>query len=155
MLALTTLITPEAVKVNPELLSQKKAFQELSQLLTPMGQNICQPIYDGLLKREKLGSTAIGNGIAIPHARVEGIESPKVAVLKTGPIQWDAPDLSLIEICFGMIVPAGENQTHLNLLAEVSRLLKNVEFVQQLKTAQDAKALYNTLLLANVLHHNA
>lgn len=152
MLSLTTLITPESVKVATELTSQKKAFETLSKLLTPMGMNITNQIYDGLLKREKLGSTAIGNGIAIPHARIEGIENPKVAVIKTGGITTEAPDNLPVEILFGIIVPAGDNQAHLNLLAELSALLKKGSFTEELKAADNEKSIYNALLLATVNH---
>lgn len=154
MLALTTLITPESVKVCSELDSQKKGFETLSKLLTPMGKNITQSIYDGLFKRERLGSTAIGNGIAIPHARIEEIDNPKIAVLKVEGIDSETPDNVTITILFGIIVPTAENQAHLNLLAEIATMLKNTSFVAQLNEAQDDKTLYNTLLLANVVNHD-
>lgn len=148
MLTLSSYFTPESVRIADELTSKKKAFEQLASLLTPMGQNLTNPIFDALIKREKLGSTGVGNGIAIPHARVDEISNPKLALIRTARIDVGAIDTSPVQLFFGLIVPTGENESHLNLLADLSKCIKEKALKTQLLAADSSQAMYLALLNA-------
>lgn len=149
MLSLSSFITPESVKISESTSSQKKAFELLAELLTPMGQHSTHQIFDALVKREKLGSTAIGNGVAIPHARVESIAHPKLALLRTAGVNNGETDAIPVSLFFGLIVPTEQNDTHLGILAELSRCIKESEIVEHLLASETTQAMYNVILNAS------
>ena len=103
-------------------------------------------IFDALLKREKIGSTALGNGIAIPHARINDLKTPKLAVitLQTA-IDFDAPDQKLVDILISLLVPRKESNLHLSLLKQLATILQDKKLVIQLRESKNNKALYQIL----------
>ena len=96
-----------------------------------------------LTAREKLGSTGLGQGIAIPHCRVEECPQPLGTLLTLEqPIDFDAPDDQPVDLLFALLVPGEANQQHLDILAGLARLFHQPDFCRQLRAAQDATALF-------------
>lgn len=99
------------------------------------------------MNREKLGSTGIGRGIAIPHGRMSGAEEPLALVLVSEtPINFDAIDNRPVDIFVALIVPDGDNQQHLKTLATIADKLNNKDFCKQLRSAKSDTELYQVIV---------
>lgn len=109
--------------------------------------NNSESIYTQLLEREKLGSTAIGNGVAIPHVRISHINEPHVLIcnVKQG-VDFEASDKRSVKILFLLLTPDGDLITHLNLLARISHLAKDTDFVKKASTANDPNEMCSILI---------
>ncbi len=111
-------------------------------------------VLEALDEREKLGSTGFGRGVAIPHARIEGINRPVAAFLRlAAPVDFAAADDLPVELVFGLLSPVSAGATHLHALAEISRLMRDEVLHEALLGAGDAEALY--ALLTNVPDRSA
>jgi PTS system nitrogen regulatory IIA component len=100
-------------------------------------------ILDHLITREKLGSTALGHGIAIPHCRVGNCTQPLGALLSLNtPILFDAPDDKPVDILFVLLAPKEASQQHLDILANIARLFSQRRFCERLRAARDNSTLY-------------
>lgn len=120
--------------INFEATSKKQLLNELCKLANKKFNLDERTLLENLTKREKLGSTAVGNGIAIPHANVSGISEPRVlvATLSEG-LDFNAADDQPIDIVFLLLAPDNEGSEHLQALALVSRLLRNNELTNKLR----------------------
>lgn len=106
-------------------------------------------VLDALDEREKLGSTGFGRGVAVPHARIDGINRPVTVFLRlTAPVEFDSADDLPVELVFGLLSPASAGATHLHALAEISRLMRDEALHEALLGAESTEALY--ALLTNV-----
>lgn len=106
-------------------------------------------VIDGLEEREALGSTGFGRGIAIPHARLHGLNRPVAVLLRLdSPVDFDAADGMPVDLVFGLISPANSGISHLHALASISRLARDEQTHEALTEARDAEAIY--ALLTNV-----
>lgn len=106
-------------------------------------------VLEALDEREKLGSTGFGRGVAIPHARIDGINRPVTVFLRlASPVDFDSADDLPVELVFGLLSPASAGATHLHALAEISRLMRDEALQEALLGADSPEALY--ALLTNV-----
>lgn len=106
-------------------------------------------VLEALEEREKLGSTGFGRGVAVPHARIDGINRPVTVFLRlTAPVEFDSADDLPVELVFGLLSPASAGATHLHALAEISRLMRDEALQEALLGADSTEALY--ALLTNV-----
>lgn len=104
-------------------------------------------LVSGLLAREKLGSTAMGDGIAIPHCRLRDCERAVGVVMTLAkPAAFDAPDDQPVDLIFALVVPEEATQEHLDLLADLARLLSDQAFCDALRGCRTSEALYNTTI---------
>lgn len=104
--------------------------------------------------REALGSTGFGRGVAIPHARLDGLSRPVSAFLRLeAPVDFDAADAVPVQLVFGLLSPRNAGATHLHALAAISRTMREERMYQALCEAPDAEALYG--LLSNVIDRDA
>jgi len=147
-MSLTDLIAPNAVIPALKVTSKKQAIQELAAHAAQLtGQNE-RTIAEVLLQREKLGSTGVGNGIAIPHGKL-----PKLSKLfglfarLDRPIDFEALDGQPVDLIFLLLAPEAAGADHLKALARVARLLRDPEVAQKLRNSHDAEALYAVLAL--------
>ncbi|MDP5053050.1 MAG: PTS sugar transporter subunit IIA [Congregibacter sp.] len=102
-------------------------------------------LVSGMLAREKLGSTALGNGIAIPHCRLKDCETPcGVLLTLSSSADFDAPDDDAVDLLFALVVPSEATQDHLNLLADLARLFSQSAFCDALRSCQSNQALFDT-----------
>lgn len=127
---------------------------QLSDLFAENYDLDASTILEGLEEREKLGSTGFGHGVAIPHARIEGLKRPVAALLKLEqPVEFGAADGMPVDIAFGLLSPPQAGAAHLHALAAISRLLRDDAIHEALSEAPDAEALY--ALLTNAADRDA
>lgn len=105
-----------------------------------------QTIARKLLDREELGSTALGYGIALPHARIQGIQAPRAIFMRLSQsIDFDAPDEEPVDIIFAMLVPAGANEEYLRLLAALAKMFNDPDIRERLRSATTQSEIFNIL----------
>jgi len=117
------LITSETTLVDLSFSSKKKLFEHAAELLAQAHGLKSADIFTSLFERERLGSTALGHGIAIPHGRIKGLKDSSGAFyrLKT-PLDFDAPDNQPVTLCFILLVPQDANERHLQILGELAQV---------------------------------
>lgn len=126
--------------------SKKRAFEQAG-LLFENQQGIARAkVFDCLFAREKLGSTGLGQGVAIPHGRIKGLKEAVGALLRVSePIPFDAPDGQPVSLMIFLLVPEQASQTHLDILSELAQMLSDKAFRETLLTASDAAAVHQAL----------
>jgi PTS system nitrogen regulatory IIA component len=135
------MLSDDAFLMNFDGTSKKQVLEELSKLAEiKLGIN-SRTLLENLIKREKLGSTAVGNGIAIPHANVDAIDRPFVFVstLVNG-LDFNSTDDLAVDIVFLLIAPHNKGSEHLQALALISRLLRNKELTTKLRGCKSAES---------------
>jgi PTS system nitrogen regulatory IIA component len=130
------------IVVDLDVSSKKRAFEQAG-LLFENHQGIARAtVFDALFAREKLGSTGLGQGIAIPHGRIKGLKEAVGAVLLLRtPVAFDAPDGQLVSILFVLLVPEAATEKHLQLLSELAQMFSSKMFRDNLTVARDAAAV--------------
>ncbi|MBN1960381.1 MAG: PTS sugar transporter subunit IIA [Deltaproteobacteria bacterium] len=107
----------------------------------------CEAVYNALIAREKLGSTGVGESVAIPHAKISGLSKLVAAFSRSrNGIAFDAIDGQPVRLIFVLLVPENSAGTHLKALARIARLLKNAGFRDRLMNLPDASAIYDAFL---------
>ena len=103
-------------------------------------------VTDNLFARERLGSTGLGHGVAIPHGRIKGLKNPLAAVLRVQqPIAFDAPDDAPVSLLIFLLVPEAATQRHLEILSEIAEMLSDRELRERLKAAPDSASLHKLI----------
>ncbi|HHC72380.1 MAG TPA: PTS IIA-like nitrogen-regulatory protein PtsN [Thiotrichales bacterium] len=127
--------------------SKKRSLEEVSQLLASGAPDLsAEAIFDSLIGRERLGSTGLGHGVAIPHGRLTGQEKTVGAFLRLDEaIDFDALDGQPVDLLFALLVPEHATDEHLEMLAQVAEMFANREFVKRLREASDARQLFELL----------
>jgi PTS system nitrogen regulatory IIA component len=141
------LIGPEAVLASLKASGKKALLAELASRAAAVFTLDERRLFDRLLERERLGSTGIGGGIAIPHARMASLAKPVGLFARLAhPIDFDAIDERPVDIVFLLAAPEGAGADHLKALARVSRLLRDRALVDKLRATENAEALYALLV---------
>lgn len=145
---IASLLPLDNVVANLDASSKKRIFEQVGILFENHQGLARSVVYDALFAREKLGSTGLGQGIAIPHGRIKGLKTPVGAFVRlvTG-VPFDAPDSQPVGLIFVLLVPEAANEHHLQLLSELAQMFSDREFREQLAAAPDAAALHG--LFAN------
>ena len=147
-MTLTDLIAPSAVIPALKVNGKKQALQELAARAAELTGQSERAILEVLLQREKLGSTGVGNGIAIPHGKL-----PKLGRLfglfarLERPIDFEALDGQPVDLIFLLLAPEAAGADHLKALARVARLLRDPEVTRKLRESGDADAIYAVLAM--------
>ena len=143
---LADIINVNAVLGPVKASGRKQALQEIGHRAADVYGLDCGGVIEGLLAREKLGSTAMGNGVAIPHARLTGLDRiVGVFARLEAPIDFEAPDSAGVDLLFALLAPESANADHLRALAKVSRLLRDEGIREKLRATDDPKALHALL----------
>ncbi len=147
-MSIANLLVPSRVLCNAEARSKKHALEILSELLADCDPPIAAgSAFESLIARERLGSTALDLGTAVPHGRVEGLESATAAVVKLAtPIDFDAPDDEPVSLLFGMLVPQECTDEHLADLAAIAKMLEDRQFRGELGQAASSRSLYDLIV---------
>ncbi len=126
--------------------SKKRAFEQAG-LLFENHQGLSRAtVFDSLFARERLGSTALGQGVAVPHGRVKGLDKPIAAFVRLAqPVAFDAPDSQPVTLLLFLLVPETATQQHLDILAELAQLMSNKALRQALGTETDPVAVHRML----------
>jgi nitrogen PTS system EIIA component len=127
--------------------SKKRVFEQVGLLFENNHDVARGTVFDSLFARERLGSTGLGQGIAIPHGRVKGLEHALGAFLRLKtPIQFDAPDGRPVGLLFVLLVPEQANETHLQLLSELAQMFSDAKFREGLLNSPDAQGIYEAFM---------
>ena len=134
------------ISINDDCRSKKSILERLSLLLSKSSGISTDEIFAGLYEREKLGSTSVGNGVAIPHARIKGINQPFISVIiLDNPIDFDNIDSLDVDIVVCLIVPTEETENHLTLLACLSEILDKISNRKKLRSARNSEEILHCL----------
>ena len=140
------LISPQAVIPSLKATSKKQALQELAQKAAGLTGLDCRKIFDTLLQRERLGSTGVGRGIAIPHGRVPALKGiVSVFARLDEAIDFEALDNEPVDLIFLLLAQEHAGADHLKALARISRLLREPSSIERLRASKDRAALYSVL----------
>ena|SRR5690625_1023245 len=142
------IIAAERVTRIEDAQSKKRALEQLAELLAEGSPYLTAgEVFSGLVAREKLGCTAIGGGVAIPHARMKSIDEAIGAFAHfPGTVAYDANDERPVDLMFGLLVPEQSTQTHLDLLRALAELFSQPQYLADLRNASDDKVLLDALL---------
>ena len=152
-MSLSQLIKPDAVLAALRVNGKKQALQEMSERAALVSGLPAREIFDALLQRERLGSTGVGDGVAIPHGKLAKCEEIfGVFARLERAIDFDAPDGLPVDLILMLIAPESAGADHLKALAMSARLLRNPSIASQLRATRDATALYALLTMAPTLN---
>ncbi len=140
---LANILPVEQVLVGVDATSKKRAFEEAGLLFENLHGLSRALVTDSLFARERLGSTGLGHGVAIPHGRIKGLKSPMAAVFQLAQsIGFDAPDEQPVKILIFLLVPEAATQKHLEILSEIAELLSNAAVRDGMLVSPSAQSLH-------------
>ena len=140
------LLPREHVVLGLDVSSKKRLFEQVGLLFENSRQIPRARVFDSLFDREKLGSTALGYGVAIPHGRIRALKEPVCAFVRTAtPIPFEAPDGEPVSLVFAMLVPEHANETHLELLSELAQMFSDAGLREALVAAPDPPAAHRLI----------
>ncbi|MDY6991986.1 MAG: PTS IIA-like nitrogen regulatory protein PtsN [Pseudomonadota bacterium] len=148
------ILTPDRMLCHVQATSKKRVLEYFSKLLATETASLdSHEIFNSLLARERLGSTALGKGVAIPHARVSQCQVTLAAFLQTEHgIDFDAVDKQPVDLLFALMVPEQSTEEHLQILAQLADMFSNAEFRDKLRNAHDCQEKFH--LLTHWQHHS-
>jgi len=133
------MIPVEQILLNPVASSKRALLTEVVGLLPALDPD---PVLDLIMARERLGSTGIGHGVAIPHSRMPDLAEPVIALARhMDGVDFDAIDHRMVHIVVLLLVPDNDSSQHLEILAKLARRLQNTEFRQAIMAANDAESM--------------
>ena len=143
---LAAILPVEQVLVGVDATSKKRAFEEAGLLFESLHGLSRALVTDSLFARERLGSTGLGHGVAIPHGRIKGLKSPMAAVFQlTQAIGFDAPDEQAVKLLIFLLVPEAATQKHLEILSEIAEILSNASTRDNMISSATASSLHNLI----------
>ena len=147
-MALTDLLSPDAILSALRVNGKKQALQEMSERAAQVSGLSAREIFDALLQRERLGSTGVGDGIAIPHGKLANCKHIfGIFARLERPIDFEALDGLPVDLIFLLIAPESAGADHLKALARIARLLRDQDVAKKLRASRDAPAIYSVLAL--------
>lgn len=150
---LADLLRSEAILPSLKANTKKQALQELSEKAAEISGLPAREIFDALLQRERLGSTGIGNGIALPHGKLARVKTIfGIFARLERPIDFDALDGAPVDLIFLLITPEASGADHLKALACAARVLRDPGIVATIRTTRDPSALYSIIAQTSKPH---
>ncbi|MBB1074626.1 PTS sugar transporter subunit IIA [Rhodoferax sp. 4810] len=143
---LASILTANHVLVQVDLSSKKRAFEEAGLLFENLHGLSRALVTDSLFSRERLGSTGLGHGVAIPHGRIKGLKSPMAAVFQLAhPIGFEAPDEQAVGLMIFLLVPEAATQKHLEILSEIAEMLSDAALRDKLMASPTVADLHGLI----------
>ncbi len=143
---LAKILPLENVVVGLSVTSKKRVFEQAGLIFENQNGIARSTVTDNLFARERLGSTGLGEGVAIPHGRIKGLKQPLAAFVRlAAPIPFEAPDGQPVSLLIFLLVPEQATQQHLEILSEIAQLLSDRETRERLHTEEDREALHRLL----------
>ncbi|MEK9678628.1 MAG: PTS IIA-like nitrogen regulatory protein PtsN [Rhodospirillaceae bacterium] len=143
---ISDILSPESVVSNLKVTSKKQALQELSKRISDLAELEDRDVFEILLDREKLGTTGVGNGIAIPHGKMENVDKLHGLFARLErPVEFESIDERPVDLIFLLLAPESAGADHLKALAQVSRLLRDKSMCEKLRGSDSPEALYALL----------
>jgi len=143
---LAKLLPPENVILGLSVTSKKRVFEQAGLIFENQHGVARSVVTDNLFARERLGSTGLGEGVAIPHGRIKGLKQPLAAFVRLEePIAFESPDGQPVSLLIFLLVPEQATQQHLEILSEIAQLLSDRDAREALATETDAQAVHRLL----------
>lgn len=143
-MSVKNLVKPELVFAKQQISSKKRLLEQLAESVGDRLHCNADEVYDALLGREKLGSTGIGNGIAIPHCRLDQANRATIVLMSLEtPIDFDSIDRRPVDLIFALLVPPHQCDEHLATLAQIAELAQSEDKLNSLRQAQSNSELYS------------
>ena len=143
---LAAILPPSTVLLDVDASSKKRAFEHAGVLFENQHAIARATVTDNLFARERLGSTGLGQGVAIPHGRIKGLKEAVAAFVRVAePIPFDAPDGQPVSVMIFLLVPEQASQAHLDLLSELAQMLSDKAFRQALLDAPTPDSVHAAL----------
>ncbi|OGS78656.1 MAG: PTS sugar transporter subunit IIA [Gallionellales bacterium GWA2_55_18] len=140
---ISKILLPDNILLDTESTSKKRVFERVGLLFENNQQIARNQVFDSLFTREKLGSTGLGQGVAIPHGRIAKLRDATAAFVKTShPIPFDAPDGQPVNLVFILLVPERATDLHLQILGELAQMFSDQQFRNRLFACEDGACLY-------------
>src|SRR3982750_1525109 len=140
------LLAPSHVLLDLQASSKKRLFEQAGLLFENHDGIARSTVFDSLFAREKLGSTGLGQGVAIPHGRIKGLKEALGAFIRLAqPIAFDAPDGAPLPLAFVLLVPEKATEKHLQILSELAQMFSDKALRESMATAADAAALHQLI----------
>ena len=137
------LLPPSNVILDLEVSSKKRVFEQVGLLYENNHHVARSQVFDSLFAREKLGSTGLGQGVAIPHGRIKGLKEALGAFIRVAqPVPFDAPDGKPVSLVFLLLVPEQATEQHLRVLSELAQMLSDRDLRAKLSSDSDASTLH-------------
>lgn len=144
---ITKLLPPAMVVLDLEVGSKKRLFEQIGLMFENEKRIAMATVFESLFAREKLGSTGLGYGVAIPHGRIKGLRETCCAFIRTATgVPFDAPDGAPVRLIFSMLVPEQATEQHLEILSELAQMFSDPAFREALLAAPDAAAAHQLLV---------
>jgi PTS system nitrogen regulatory IIA component len=141
------LLPPNHVLLDLDVSSKKRLFEQIGLLFENTRQIPRARVFDSLFDREKLGSTGLGYGVAIPHGRIRQLKEPACAFVRTAsPIPFESPDGAPVSLVFAMLVPEHATEAHLELLSELAQMFSDAALREALARAPDAASAHRAIV---------
>lgn len=145
-MALSQILSPMAVLAQFKATSKKRLLQEIAQIAESVYGLSSRDIFTALQDRELLGPTGMGNGVAIPHARLAGLDGVRgIFIRLEKPVDYESVDHQPVDLVFALLAPEGAGADHLKALAQVSRTLRDPAVCAKLRSSGDPNALFAIL----------
>lgn len=143
MSLISQILPIENVLLDAESTSKKRIFERVGILFENTQKISSTQVFDSLFAREKLGSTGLGQGVAIPHGRIKNLRDAVAAFVKTQtPIPFDAPDGQPVSLIFVLLVPERATDLHLQLLSELAQMFSDKAFREKLQASDDPAIIH-------------
>ena len=143
---ISKLLPPSNIVLDLEVSSKKRMFEQAG-LIFENNQGLARSlVFDSLFARERLGSTGLGQGVAIPHGRIKGLREAVAAFVRLGtPVPFDSPDGKPVKLLFVLLVPEQATEQHLQILSELAQMFSDPNLREQLIQTKDAGGLHQLI----------
>ena len=144
---IATLLPPSNIVLDVDVTSKKRLFEQAG-LLFENNQGVARSlVFESLFARERLGSTGLGQGVAIPHGRIKGLKEAVGAFVRLAhPVPFDAPDGKPVNLVFVLLVPEHATEQHLQILSELAQLFSDRDLRERLATDTDPSSLHQHIM---------
>ncbi len=140
------LLPPANVAVGVSVSSKKRLFEHLGLLFENNHGIASSVVFDSLFARERLGSTGLGHGVAIPHGRIKGLKDALGAFIRlSAPVPFDAPDAKPVSLVFALLVPEQATERHLQILSELAQMFSDRALRESMSMAADSAGLHQLI----------
>lgn len=148
MLIAALLVNADNISCHDSASSKKRVLEKISHALASNTEaTTADHIFHALLERERLGSTGLGKGVAIPHARIPGLTHTIAAMMTLeSPVNYESADKQAVDIAFGLLVPEEDGEHHLQHLARLVTLFREPDICQKIRDAENAEQIFELLL---------
>lgn len=148
---IANLLAPELIRNRATATSKKRTLELLSELLTgDPSDPSTRTVFEALTGRERLGSTGLGRGVALPHARIAELQTPTAALVSLAePVDFDAMDRQPVDLLFALLVPEHCTDEHLRILAALAELFSKPEFCEALRQSDSPESMYQQVVEAS------